>query len=349
MENTPNVSQDTMNASNASKEIVNAGAVGQQEFRLTLNCSIRRRPSLVGLPGSDPNDRVYKVGASIDKLTRKNLKGIDGELEARFMPAIIGTNNSDHNFQDKLNEYWGNIGVFIPADEAFMKEDVKGKVLRIEFVVKSAQAKAKIEAETDIEKKVELIKSGILKNLVVIEDVFIPDFVFLCYCLRYSRVAKDITYLDKSPKIHFYIYNKSTAVKTKLNTIDLRNNAIKTFSEIKDNENKVNQLLVMFNKLPNEYDTLDDKLIVLDEEYNKSADSMNKFVTYAKDSNLEIKYLITYAVKKGKLSNPANTDSYYYNQVLLGRSLEDAVRFLNDSENTDARLIKDTLTREIKD
>lgn len=335
-------------ASAQSKAMPNVGATNPK-FKLSINCSIRRRPSLIGLPGTDPNDRIYKIGASLDARTRKNLKGVDGAVEALFMPSIIGTNIADNSFQDKVNEYWGNIGVFIPADESFLREEVRGKVLKIDYEVTGQALKERIDGQTDIEAKVELIKEGLANKVVTVEYSHVPDFILLCYCLKYSKVAKDFTYLDKSPKILFYIYNKASAIKAKLNTIDLRNKAIKVFTELANDENKINQLLVMFNKLPNEYDTLDDKLIALDAEYNTSNLNMEKFVKFAEDDQLDIKYLITYAVKKGKLNNPSNTEAYYYNQVLLGRTLQEAVLYLSDTGNTDAVTIKDTLKREIKD
>lgn len=334
--------------SQQSKQMANVGATNTK-FKLSINCSIRRRPSMIGLPGTDPNDRVYKIGASLDARTRKNLKGVDGGVEAKFMPSIIGTNLNDNSFQDKINEYWGNVGVFVPADETFLREEIRGRVIKIDYTVTGESLKTRIDTQTDIEEKIELIKQGIENDTVTIEYTHVPDFILLCYCLKYSKVAKEFSYLDKSPKILFYIYNKASAVKAKLNTIDLRNKAIKVFTELADDENKINQLLVMFNKLPNEYDTLDDKLIALDMEYNTSNLNMEKFVRFAEDKQLDIKYLITYAVKLGKLNNPSNTEAYYYNQVLLGRTLQEAVLYLSDEGNTDAVTIKDTLKREIKE
>ena len=61
-------------------------------FRVPIQCAIRRKLSLVGLPGADPNERIYKLGSSLDSKTGKNLKGIEGELEKKYMPSIIGIN-----------------------------------------------------------------------------------------------------------------------------------------------------------------------------------------------------------------------------------------------------------------
>ena len=91
-----------------------------------------------------------------------------------------------------------------------------------------------------------------------------------------------------------------------------------------------------------------DEVIALDSEYSKSPETMQKFVDYASDENLDLKYLIKLATKKGKVTNPSNTDAYYYNQVLLGKNINEAVLFLKDdaSEN---RNIKSALEREVKE
>lgn len=325
-------------------------AVNENEVKHTilLQCAIRRRPNLVGLPGTDPNERNYKIGAAIDRRTRKNLKGVDGILEQKFMPGIIGINATDNNFQDKVNEYWGNIGVLVPADETFLKEEEKGLVLKAVFTVAGLALKQKLEEEKDIAKKVEMLCDGLIKGVITIDYSSIPDFILLCYTLKYNRVAKDVSLLGMSPKILFYVYNKAIAVKAQLSLIDLRSKAISAFNAVMNDEKQLNYLLVMFDLLPDNYRDINDKLIALDTAYNKSTADMTKFVHLADDKNLNLKYLITYAIKKGKLNKPVNTESIYYNQELIGKDLDDAVRYLKQ-DNPDSRKIKETLIREIKD
>ncbi len=94
---------------------------------------------------------------------------------------------------------------------------------------------------------------------------------------------------------------------------------------------------------------LDDKVIALDRYYNKNIESMERFVNWAKDTDLNLKYLVRYATQKGKLMSPSNTDAYYYNQVLLGKNLNETVLYLKDETNAEAQAIKRTLEKEIKD
>lgn len=331
-----------------SKATENAGADTTTIFNVPLHCSIRRKASLIGLPGTDPNDRVYKIGSSLDSTTAKNLKGISDELERMYMPAIIGVSSTDNNFQTLVNEYWGNISVFIPADDPSLKAEDQGKILKINLQVSGSKLKDAIEAEIDIAKKIELINQYIVKGRITLTHSQIPDYILLCYCIKYNRVARDISLVNMSPKIFFYIYNKSTAIKSQLNSIELRSKAIDFFRELRTNEEKLDQMLVMFNLLPTTFESVDDKLIALDSEYNKSNVNLARFVEYMSDPQLEIKYLILYATKKGKLTNPSNTESYYYNQVPLGKTLNEAILYLNNDTNSEAVAIRETLKKELK-
>ena len=76
-----------------------------QKYRINVQCAIRRKPTLIGLPGADPNERIYRIGSCLDIKTSKNLKGIEGELEKMLMPNIIGINSTDNHFQQHINDY----------------------------------------------------------------------------------------------------------------------------------------------------------------------------------------------------------------------------------------------------
>lgn len=343
-----NQTNPNLSAVQQSKATNNAAADTSTIHTVSLQCSIRRKSSLIGLPGTDPNDRVYKIGSSLDIKTGKNLKGISDVLEQKFMPAIIGINYTDNNFQTLVNEYWGNISVFVPADDPTIKAEEQGKVLKINLEVKGTKLKDAIENEIDLVSKINLINKYIEQDRVTVPFQQIPDYILLCYCLKYNRVARDISFVNMSPKIYFYIYNKSTAIKMQLTSIELRSKAIDFFRELKDNEEKLNQILVMFNLLPTAFESLDDKLIALDYEYNKSNIELAKFVEYMSDPQLETKYLIIYATKKGKLTNPSNTEAYYYNQVPLGKTLNEAILYLNNTTDSEAIAIKETLKKELK-
>ena len=346
MENTP-TNEQAGNAVQQSKATDNSGA-DRTVNTMVLQCSIRRKSTLIGLPGTNPNDRIYKIGSALDATTKKSLKGVTDAVEKKFMPSIIGVAPTDNNFQNLVNEYWANISVFIPADDPTMKAEDQGKVLKIRLEVTGSKLKEAIENEIDIVAKLELINKYIAIDRITVTETNVADFILLCYAVKYSRVAKDISLVNMSPKIFFYIYNKSTATKIQMTSIELRTKAINAFNELTDNEDKLNQLLVMFNLLPTSYESKEDKLIALDFEYNRTPENLKRFVDYANDKNLELKYLILYATKKGKLSNPTNTESFYYNQIPIGATLNEAILYLGNESNSEAVAIRETLKKEIK-
>jgi len=57
------------------------------KYLITVEVAIRRRPGMVGLPGADPAERVYRIGSSLDARSRGALKGISGEL--KFLLCLV--------------------------------------------------------------------------------------------------------------------------------------------------------------------------------------------------------------------------------------------------------------------
>lgn len=319
------------------------------KHRIQIRCSIRRKPSTGGLPGTDPSDRTYKIGSSLNAVSKKCVKGIDGELEKIIMPSIIGIGATENNFQREVDEYWNNIGVIIPPDEEAGKEEDKGKVLNLLFIVNGTALKETIEKAIDIESKFYTIANGIVEGTIEIEntDMYF-DFIFLGFCLKNKEVANDVDMMWYSPKIKYYIFNKSITTNKKYNMIELKDKARPLFSELKNDDMKLNAMLMMFNLLPSAYTTAMDKVVALDEVYDKSAESLHAFITFAKDADLDLKYLIKLAVKKNKITNHTGTEAYYYNQILLGRTLDDTVLFLKELQPENQNIRK-ALEREIKE
>lgn len=317
--------------------------------KIQIRCNIRRKPFMGGLPGTDPVDRQYKIGASLNINSKKPLKGIEGELEAIIMPKIISIASHEPSFQRQVEDYWNNIGVIIPPDEDAGKEEHKGKIIDLTFTVRGTLLKESIDRETNIENKLAIISKGIIDKTIDIEkeDMYF-DFVFLCYCIRNKEVANDVEKMYYSPKIKYYVFNKAITTAKKYNVIKLKDDARPLFEAIRNDDMKLNAMLMMFNLLPSAYTTTMDKVVALDEVYDKNAESLTMFITFAKDADLDLKYLIKLAVKKNKITILAGTDSHYYNQILLGRNINDTVLFLKDPQPENQNIRK-ALEREVKD
>lgn len=346
--NTPNLSSEVPNADSFKASVIsNSSLKVPLQRKVVLECSIRRKLGMTGLPGLEESVRKYKLGSSLDVNTSKSLKGISGLLEQKIMPTLIGTSLNDNNFNSNVMDYWSSISVIIPEDETYQKDYEKGKLLKIEMIVKGDLLYDKLNKTSDIGEKVELIENGIIDDFIILNTESYSAFALLCFALKHKRVARRVEDVGNSPKIHFYIYNKQTAIANSLTKIELRAKATEIFSRIQEDEATLDAILIMFEKSPTDFSDIMEKVIEVDELYNKSISSMQKFVSYAEDKDLQTKYLIKLSVKLGKLLNPSNSESYYYNDILLGSTLQEAVLTLN-SDVQDYRLIKQTLLRETK-
>lgn len=317
------------------------------QYFVQVQCSIRRRAGLTALPGLDPNEKVYKLAAALSAQSGKNLKGVDTELEQLLLPSIIHVAHNDLRFALAADEYWGNIGVIIPADELFKKEAENGKVLKFGLHVTGTRLKELIEKENNIEIKFNTICEGILNNTVKIQSSEqYADFLLLGFAIKNRQVANDQAQVAMSPHIKYYIYNKTSAVKKQLNKIEIKNKATAFFTKVQNDDILLDAMLVMFDKLPASYETTFDKVIALDEEYSKDVNSMEKLLSFENDKDIKFKYMIRLAVQKNRLKNPANTDSYYYNEVLIGRTMAETIAYLRSNE-PQAENIKTTLKTEL--
>lgn len=333
----------------------NATINDKAKYLCTIECSIRRKANTTGLPGQDPAERSYRIGASLDGKTRTNLKGISGQLEARFMPEIIGVSPTDPTFRRSIEEYWSSINKPVPHDEPFLKEHERGARIKIAFHVIGKSRKERMDKLESVSTKIEYLNTLLTTSikdlpteyLASLEYEYLSDYLLLNYCLKYSKVANCFEDIDKSPKIDFYIFEKAISVKNQINLIELRGLAMSAYQTLSTDTNKINAILLMFKDNPNDYETETDKLLRIDERYNQlPIENMRNFVNFAKDDKWEVKYLINRSLNADKLRTLPNSTAIYYNDILLGMTIDDAVLYLDQDEK--GKIIKESLMREIK-
>lgn len=356
---------ESNNVNTASAVAEPSKTIDNTSYLCKIECSIRRKPSTVGLPGQDPAERVYKIGASLDSRTRGNLKGISGDLENMFMPEIIGLGVNDPLFRKGIEEYWSSISRVVPHDEKTQKEHEMGLIITINFHLLTKARKERFDALVTVQEKMELLNKLLVtyrkdangnettQPVASLQSEFVANFLLLNYCLKYSKVANNITQVDASPKIDFYIFEKAVSVKNQLNLIELRKEAMIIYQSLEEEPKKIDAVLLHFNEKPSDYDNSIDKLLRIDELYNlrsedksNPASNMKKFVDFASDKRWETKYIISSALLNNKLRSPVNTSAVYYGDIYLGSNLEESAMYL-DSEDK-GKEIKQILLRELK-
>lgn len=347
--------EKTINPSTLTVKDILSSDINKQtnSHLITIEVAIRRKPGMTGLPGLNPAERIYWLGAALDIRTKGNLKGIVGELEKTFMPSIVGHSHNAPEFKAKVEEYWSSFGVKVPHDEEFLKPHKRGVPIKIQVNVTGSLLKNRIDKVSSIEDKMNIINEALVtlnnntnSNFASLLDESISDFLLLNFALKHSRVANNFEDIGKSPKIEFYIYEKSNAIKAADKDIKNKTKAMALYQSLTGDDRKIDAVLILFKESPGDYDDEMEKLIKIFELYNLSTQNLNNFISFVQDESWETKYLINLAVIKGKLSNPVNTTAYYYNQTMIGRTLDDAVLELNsDKENMKA--IKNTLLKEV--
>lgn len=309
-----------------------------------IKCSIRRKPNLPkGIPGESPLSRTYKLSASIAKGGRGPLKGITGDLERIVMPSIVNVNPNEPDFYNKINHYWNEIGVVIPSDEEAVGKD-KGKVIEIRGVL-SFGAKKQLEAKESIEEKIEVLKEALLRKEAIIFEEHLPDFLLLSFALLRSSVANKYEDVYKSTSILFYISDSDSTIKQKLSFIEKVGNASKLFNTVAEDDIKVKSILTLLKIDMADLDTPEERIIALHQNYTTPA-NVDKFLAYVEDRDLLIKYLISTAIINQNLREQPNTGNIYYNDILIGKGLDQAVAYLKSAEK-EAREILRSLEGEL--
>lgn len=316
-------------------------------YKVVINCTIRRKSNTVGLPGQDPAERIYRIGSSLDSRAKGNLKGISGELEQKYMPEIVALSHNDPNYRTAIDEYWASISATIPPDEPFLADHLKGLPIKLEFKVLGTARKEKIENYTSVEEKLKVINEYLLAttdingkevDCAILDYENISDYLLLSYCLKYSRVANRVEDIDKSAKIWFYIFEKSIAVKDQLSFVEMAQKAMQLYTIVSTDENKLNRLLLGFNKVPKTYDNITDKALEIFTLYNANKESLKLFVELAEDKDWETKYLIASAVSEQKIKKHKNSTALYYGDTLIGMDERDAVTMLDSEEGNPIKL-----------
>lgn len=315
----------------------------QKDFmkEVLFELSIRRKDESSGLPGDDPQLHNWKIGSSL----RGNapLSGLTLKEEEKYLPDILGISNKDVSFRLEKRAYWNNISEPVPHDDEGEINKFPGKYLAIDLIFTSKAFYEQFIAAEDFDAKADVLREAENAGKLDVAPNSTADYVLFRYCLVYSRVANNKKDMHKSAKIWFYLYSRETDNKRKYNEFTLKKKADKIFESIMDEEDKLDGILRLFGKNPDDtflFENVKDKQLALDELISTSPE---KFISYAKDSHLKEKALIKQASALSILHNPANTDSYYFGDdksILLGTSLSDAVLFLKNSDEKNKQILE---------
>lgn len=299
-----------------------------------------------------------KIGSAYTK-NGAILRGLGKHEEKMYLPRILGVSENDVSFEKKIEEFWLNISVSVPAHN----REGKGGGLKLEvgfeYDTQADAKKGQKEAEKEMQ-RYENWKTGLEGKLPSTirrfkEDfsirqecgrpINVNDYILYRYCLVYSVVALDIKYLDNSAKIRFYIVDASANVKLSHAKLIAKKDATIAFAELLGDRDRVGFVLdVMKKEIQKVQQTLKREFLsVTEDEKDILLDAVVtaypvKFLSVVKDTNLVMKAFVEQCVNFDVLRRIPHTDTLYYgDNTKIGNSVDEAVMFLKDEKNLETR------------
>lgn len=254
------------------------------------------------------------------------------------MPALLGIGNTQTDFRKRVNNYWDSLAVNIPEN---------GKIMEIGFdynITRSSTIKAISELKDDKGESIKFKDNKHLANYIDahIDEEFkhlygVPinhaDYLLWVYCLEYGDVANNITLRNKSDNIRFYIHNETEVKKIETAKFMLKKKAIKIYSEIIEDIEKVDKYLYALGYGSTIAITDDlDKFKLLEKEFN---DHPEKIIEVSKDKQLDSRVFVEACIANGilrKLENSSVIVNSSDNKP-IGGNMQDAMAFLALTDN----------------
>jgi hypothetical protein len=226
------------------------------------------------------------------------LRGLTQDEERTYLPMLKGIGASDPMFAAKAREFWSEVSFKVPPGEG-LKLDIT------------------------------LIKDGPKKDTPPLDDVQnIAKFIKWRYALKLKTCANSEAELKNNRGAIFYLYDPIAQKKKEGDIARSKREAYKIFLEVDQDEDKVEQILTMYDYVPEDL-SADEKVAILDRVFNQDH---NKFIRIALDKELEMKFFINGLVKYNIVRKIEN--NYVDGSKNYG-NLESMIRFLKDQNNSD--------------
>jgi hypothetical protein len=280
----------------------------------------------------------HKIGSSINGA--KRLVSDNNEMSA-LMPRLVGISNTSPNWETKLNEYFDNLAVNVPETGLILEvgfkypnEDDFDKLCDAEDKIDLKYAKAD---KSTADKNIDALRNK-WEEIITLENtrykygtpINLADYILWRYCLVYSDVANDVAFLDKSPNIRFYIFDKEKSEKEQEVKHEVTTKALRAYIEILGDQHKVDSILYMFGE-----NITGLKVIPKQQKLETLVRSNpNKFLAAVNDKHLMKKAFINECLVKGVLHTLTNTNIIVdADNNTIGHGLEECIAFIDDPRN----------------
>lgn len=286
---------------------------------------------------------VQRIGST---RTAVNRMLINDEMMRTLMPPILGIDprSAVNNWSKDLADYWHALSVEVPENglvfDASLNFDISdGHSIRKPYIQKFLSDNKDIktseqmrDALTDISSK-HYVKEEELYRYA--EPINTYDYLVWYYCKGYRDVANDLSSVNKSNNIRFYMVDEAkqkAARKVKsLSMIDATNKYV----ELSKDSASLKAIYSVIKPMEAKkiYSMADEELII--EVHGLLMSSPHKFLELANDKNLKVKGEIEQMVASGVIKRIPETstivDSIDQTKV-MGNTIEEMIVYMNSDK-----------------
>lgn len=286
-----------------------------------------------------PSEFVHNaelIGSSF-RSTGGYVTGLTLEEERRFLPSIIGVSVNDPGWDAAVKAYYQNLSVPVPL--------ITGLVLEAGYIYpdeKSAEAGQK-EQESEWQKHVRIRETEARHYNMSFSTrnakgnpISLSDYILYRYCLEYGDVANRPEDAYNTNKIRFVMSSEEAERKTREIALSSKKKATSHFLSLVAEKPQDLLDIVAVLELP-EVRHEKDALALEDFMYNWVQNNPEAYLNVALDAKLKSKATISRAIDHGVLRRIPNTSVIMYDDIELGKNMNEAISFLNADLNKELK------------
>lgn len=236
--------------------------------------------------------------------SRRIGSGLSYPEESILLPPLVDATAEDREFRKKVSSFYLEIDTQIPHQT--------GKTLEIGLEV---------------------------SNTSPISDKNFPinlmDFLRYRHILNHPMVAKTKEEADSNSSKEYYIFDKSDVIKKNTLKTTEKDAAMQIYLEIKNEEKKVDDMLIVLGTDPREFTGNDASTLKLEELRKKAEEEPGTFVALYQESDLDVRAWIKAMTNTGVFTmiGPKYLDGE--TKKLIGNTTEEVIYFFKDEENSE--------------
>lgn len=165
--------------------------------------------------------------------------------------------------------------------------------------------------------------------------ISVSDYIRYRHAKNHPWVAESQTESKGNQLKFFYIHDAETQLKEDSDKMVIQDQADEIYLSIKNNDSKVSQLLVMLGKDPRDFAGAKAPQLRLRELRTIVDTQASLFLEKYQTDRFEIRYWLKAMETAGTIRVVGTSYVITENNKLLGRSLEEAVLYMEDPANTD--------------